>query len=214
MAYLMTTTRRTFRRISEQERRTSLIAATQECIVQGGISAVTMRRIAEFAEVTPGLVRHYFADKNALICEAHRATMSSMTSHVRNRLDDQQGTARERLRLLVSSSLTPPVMQPRNHQLWTSFCSLINSVPDIADTHRESYLEYRRECEHIIKAVFAELDREISEREIVCHATAVNALIDGLWVEGCLAIDLFEDGELVSLGVTSVENLLGINQSL
>lgn len=206
----MTSTRRPFRRASEEERRTSLIEATQECIVQGGIAAVTIRRVAEFADVTPGLVRHYFPDKKALLCEAHRATMSNMTRYAADALHDQDASARDRLRLFVRTSLEAPVMQPRNHQLWTSFCSLINSIPEIADIHREAYLEFRVECEYLVKEVFAERGEAIDQAQIVRHSIAVNALIDGLWIEGCLAMDLFESGELADLGVSSVENLLGI----
>ncbi|WP_271274411.1 TetR family transcriptional regulator C-terminal domain-containing protein [Aliamphritea hakodatensis] len=207
----MTTTRRPFRRASEEERRTSLIEATQECIVQGGIAAVTIRRVAEFAEVTPGLVRHYFPDKNALLCEAHRATMSNMTRYAKDAIHSQEEPARDRLQLFVRTSLEAPVMQPRNHQLWTSFCSLINSVPEIAEIHREAYLEFRVECEYLVREVFAERKQDVTEDQIVRHAIAVNALIDGLWIEGCLAMDLFKSGELAELGVSSVENLLGIS---
>ena len=38
---------------------------------------------------------------------------------------------------------------------------------------------------------------------------AVNGLLDGLWLEGCLAGELFEKDELVDIALTSIEALLG-----
>lgn len=207
----MTTTpqRRAFRRASEEERRSDLIAATQECIVQGGIGAVTLRKVAEFADVTPGLVRHYFSDKETLLCAAYRETMSAMTSYAQCQLqtcDPQDELAK--LRLFIEVSLQAPIMQRRNYQLWAAFTSLINSIPEIAAIHHDVYLDFRSECEVLVREVFQALNREVSDRQILSYAIAVNAIIDGLWIEGCLAIDLFEQDSLAELGVSSVQALL------
>jgi hypothetical protein len=44
------------------------------------------------------------------------------------------------------------------------------------------------------------------------HAIAINAVIDGLWIEGCLAGDIFASGELAGIGKDSVETLLGLEK--
>ncbi|OUS38048.1 hypothetical protein A9R01_03850 ['Osedax' symbiont bacterium Rs2_46_30_T18] len=206
----MTTTRRPFRRASEEERRTSLIEATMECIVQGGIGAATIRRVAEIADVTPGLVRHYFPDKNTLLCAAHKATMSKMTTQAIQSLDNCDGGPLARLRLFIETSLQAPVVHPRNYQLWASFTSLINAIPEIGISHREAYIEFRNECESLVRDVFAEQQRDIDDKQVERYAIAVNALIDGLWLEGCLAMDLFDSGSLSELGVKSVQSLLDL----
>ena len=41
-------------------------------------------------------------------------------------------------------------------------------------------------------------------------AIAINGMIDGLWLEGCLAGELFGDSELVEIALTSIETLLGL----
>ena len=41
-------------------------------------------------------------------------------------------------------------------------------------------------------------------------AIAINGLLDGLWLEGCLAGELFGDSELVEIALTSIEALLGL----
>ena len=47
--------------------------------------------------------------------------------------------------------------------------------------------------------------------ELRRNAIAINAIIDGLWIEGCLAGDIFEPGELVEIAIATVEALLGLN---
>lgn len=206
----MSTNKRHYYRASEKERSEALIRATQECIVQGGIRKATVRSIAAEAGVTPGLIRHYFPGKDELLCAAYRDTMTTMTRQTMASLDGNEGTARERLHLFVRKTLSPPVMSPRQHQLWASFTSLIRSMPSLAAVHRESYLEYRQECSNLVTVLYEEKGLVIDESKIERKAIALNALLDGLWLEGCLAIDLFEHGEIADIGIRSVNAMLDV----
>jgi len=47
------------------------------------------------------------------------------------------------------------------------------------------------------------------KRSAAASPIAVNGMIDGLWLEGCMAGELFEEAELVTIALTSVEALLG-----
>lgn len=205
--------RKSFRRGSEDERRLDLIRATQACIVEGGVRHATVRRIAEIADVTPGLIRHYFPGIDELLCEAYRYTMREMT--VQSVVPEQTGvgSAVERLHGFIRNTLSEPVMSPRQHQLWASFTSLMRSKPAFAQVHQESYLEFRRECSALVEAVMREQQRAISAREIEQLAVAVNAQLDGLWLEGCLATELFDAGEIAAIGISSIDALLGIGGS-
>lgn len=206
----MTNNRKQFNRESEQKRRTDLILATQECVVRGGIGEATIRRIADVADVTPGLVRHYFTDKNELICAAYRHTMDEMFAGARQGVDEFQGSAMERLRLFINTSLQPGVMNSRYHQLWASFTSLTRSNPEMAKIHHESYLEFRMGCQDLVEGVLIELNISVDARQLEHYGIMVNALLDGLWLEGCLAMELFEEGLLADIGLRSVQSVLGI----
>ncbi|MFT5706156.1 MAG: TetR/AcrR family bet gene transcriptional repressor [Oceanospirillaceae bacterium] len=206
----MSQSRKTFNRQSEQKRTMDLILATQLCIERGGIGGASIRRIAEEAGVTPGLVRHYFPDKEALICAAYRLTMEQMFSGARQGVDDLVGSAIEKLRLFINTSLQPTVMNSRYHQLWASFTSLTCSTPAMEKIHHESYLEFRMGCQDLVELVFIELEREVSSKQLEHFGIMVNAILDGLWLEGCLAMELFEDGELAEIGLRSVQSVLSI----
>ncbi len=202
--------RKCFKRKNEQDRRLALIQAAQTCIVEGGIQRATVRHIAAQAGVTPGLIRHYFPSKEVLLCEAYRHTMREMTEHSVVGLEDQEGGAIVRLHQFIRAVLSPPVMSARQHQLWASFTSLMRSIPDFAQVHQESYLEFRRECRRLVRDALIEQQLACNERQVEQLAVAVNAQLDGLWLEGCLASDLFDTDELAQIGIRSINALLTI----
>ncbi|EPJ53456.1 MAG: hypothetical protein OFPI_10820 [Osedax symbiont Rs2] len=202
--------RKTYSRESEHKRRQDLIIATQQCVIKGGIGEASIRRIAAVAGVTPGLVRHYFPDKDALICAAYRETMDQMFAAARLGLEQFQGSALDKLRYFINTSLQTGVMNSHYHQLWASFTSLTCAIPEMAEIHRESYLEFRMGCQDLVEAVLHEQGRQISDKELEHYGIMVNALLDGLWLEGCLAMELFSKGLLAELGLRSVEAVLAI----
>ena len=58
--------------------------------------------------------------------------------------------------------------------------------------------------------VLAAGGRAASKAELRGHAIAINAVLDGLWIEGSMAGDDFAPGELVEIGIGAVEKLLGV----
>lgn len=206
----MSDTRKSFSRESEQKRTMDLIVATQQCIERGGIGEASIRRIADVAGVTPGLVRHYFPDKEALICAAYRQTMKDMFQGAQKGVDELPGSAVDKMRLFINTSLQPGVMNSRYHQLWASFTSLTRSTPSMAKIHHESYLEFRMGCQDLVELVFEEIGRDFTPKALEHYGIMVNAILDGLWLEGCLAMELFDEGELAEIGLRSVQSVLDI----
>jgi AcrR family transcriptional regulator len=202
--------RRAFRRASGDERRAQLIGATLDCVAEGGLQAATVRAVAERAGVTNGLIRHYFATKDQMIHAAYRETIAGMTEMARAAIADPKHAPRERLALFVRANLTPPVVDPRTQSLWAAFVSLIRTDAEMAAIHREGYLAFRGELEHLVAGLFAAEGRPISKDEAVRHAIRINAVIDGLWLEGCMAGEMFADDELAETGVAAVEAMLGM----
>ena len=46
------------------------------------------------------------------------------------------------------------------------------------------------------------------------HAIKINAIIDGLWLEGSMADAAFAEGDLARIGVEAVESILGLRLSV
>ncbi len=203
----MTANRRTYHRASEAERREDLILATLDCIAEFGIQGATVRQIATRAGVTGGLIRHYFAGKDQMLQAAYRKVMTGMTETAIAAAIEGE-TAKARLRRFIVANVTPPVTDPRTLSLWAAFISHIQIDPSFAAIHRENYFAFLEALETLLTAFFAEQNREVSSKECRAHAIALNALVDGLWLEGTLASDMFAEKELAGNALISVEALL------
>jgi len=199
--------RRTYHRASEAERREDLIAATLDCIAEFGIQGATVRQIATRAGVTGGLIRHYFAGKDQMLQAAYRKVMMGMTEAAIAAAIEGE-TAKSRLRRFIVANVTPPVTDPRTLSLWAAFISHIQIDPSFAAIHRENYLAFLEALETLLVAFFREENREVSKQQCRAQTIALSALVDGLWLEGTLAADMFGDRELADNALASVEALL------
>jgi Transcriptional regulator len=203
-------TRRSYHRASETERREELIAATLDCIAEAGIQGATVREIAARAGVTPGLIRHYFNTKDQMLQAAYRQLMSGITETTTSAAEGTD--ARTRLRRFIVANVTPPVTDSRTLSLWAAFISHIPLDPAFAAIHRESYLTFLGETEKLLVDFFRERGRQVPSRECRFYAIALNGLIDGLWLEGTLAPDMFKDQEIAETAIVSVEALLRLSR--
>lgn len=205
-------TRRSFHHAPEGVRRQDLINATLDCIAENGLQGATVRQIAVRAGVTAGLIRYYFPGKDELVYAAYRETMKRMTGQVKRLADEaaesMKATPRQHLECFVEASLSPPVVDARTLSLWATFISLIHVDSQMAAIHKESYLAYRNELERLIGDVFKHEGRPVGRATLSRHAITVNAVIDGLWLEGCLAGDIFAENDLVTIGMKAVNAVL------
>jgi AcrR family transcriptional regulator len=206
-----TATRKSFRREGEDKRREDLIAATLECVAERGLSGATVREIALRADVTAGLIRYYFPAKDDLIGAAYRAVMNRMTVQASDALRNAPDDPRARLYAFVTANLGQPIMDPNNLSLWAGFIGLVHADPAMAVAHREGYLGFRDELEVLIREALLAAGKPADANHTRRHAIAINAIIDGLWLEGCLAGDIFAEGELAETGITAIEAVLGIS---
>ncbi|MCU0828840.1 MAG: TetR family transcriptional regulator C-terminal domain-containing protein [Tabrizicola sp.] len=203
----MEPSRRAYRRASEETRRADLIAATQALVAEGGPSAATVRAIAARAGVTAGLIRHYFQSKDELTRAAYRSLMDGMTAKGSAALEGVGASPEERLAAFVSASLRPPVLDLGAVVLWAGYMHKIRNDADLQAVHEASYTAYRDTLQGLIAA----LQRDVPEQRLRGDAIACNAVIDGLWLEGSILPHCFAPGEIVTLGLTSVGAILGVD---
>lgn len=170
-----------------------------------------MRAIALRAGVTAGLIRHYFPGKEELLQAAYATIVGRMTEQAKAALAMEDAGPRRRLAAFVAANLGPPVVDARVFSLWAGFIGRAHSDPALSIAHREGYLGFRDEVEALVAEVLVAAGRTAGKAELRRYAIAINAIIDGLWIEGCLAGDIFEPRELADIGIVTVEALLGLN---
>lgn len=203
----MTGDRRKFHRQNEDERRAALIAAAIELISNGGPLKATVRAIAEQAGVTPGLIRHYFATKEALMRATYAQVMDSMTQSSLAMVATAPDRPEARLAVFVASSLRPPVVDPQAMGLWAGFLHQMRRDPDMRAAHEASYLHYR----DLLQGLIADLPRQANTARLRVDAIACNAVIDGLWLEGSALPHAFAAKELERIGLQAVGAILGLD---
>jgi TetR/AcrR family transcriptional repressor of bet genes len=204
-------TRRAFHHASEDVRRSDLIAATLDCIAEYGIQGATVRQIADRAGVTPGLIRHYFVSKELLFQAAYREVVYTMFETAQKAADEQKGDPIARLRIFVAANFREPIIDQRMLSLWATFIAQTGVDPALAAIHREGYLSYRNALESLLGDALVAAGRDSSPAERRALAIAINGLIDGLWLEGCMAGDIFAEGELGRIALASVSTLTGLS---
>ena len=206
----MIMSRRSFHHESEDVRRQDLIAATLDCIAEFGLQGATVRQIADRAGVTPGLIRHYFTSKELLFQAAYREVVYTMFETAAKAADEQAADPLARLRTFVLANFQVPIVDARMLSLWATFISQTGVDPALAAIHRESYLSYRDTLEALLEGALTAVGKASNQAERRALAIAINGLIDGLWLEGCMAGDMFADGELGRIALASVETLTGL----
>ncbi|WP_187971284.1 TetR/AcrR family transcriptional regulator [Aquibium microcysteis] len=205
------TGRRKFRREGEERRRQDLIEATLDCVAADGIEGATLRAIARRAGVTAGLIRHYFPGKEDLLQAAYATIVERMTAQALASLDATGRAPAARLAAFVAANLAAPIVDARVFSLWAGFIGRAHADPALSAVHRDGYIGFRDRLEQLIAETFAAAGQSADAGQLRRHAIAVNAVIDGLWIEGCMAGDLFETGELAAIGTASVGRVLGID---
>jgi AcrR family transcriptional regulator len=199
------TSKRAWQRAPEEERRADLIRATIDCVADGGVAAATVREVAARAGVSNGLIRHHFATKEALVLAAYRTLIEGMTGAAEDAAEGAPPA--RRLARFIAANTRPPVLDPRKLSAWAGFIGPVSSDPEMAAIHKAGYLRFCDLLEHHIADLFAAEGRGGTDA-IPRHARQIAALIDGLWLEGCLAPDLFATDELARLALDAAGRIL------
>jgi betaine-aldehyde dehydrogenase len=163
----------------DANRRQQLIEVTLESLAEVGIQGTTLAQIAGKADVSPGLVAHYFVDKDGLLQAAFRELLTRLREQTRWRLT-AAGSPLDRLRAYIEASLSPECLRSADSRAWLAYWSQVHSSPGIARIQRI----YQRRIESNLRAALRPLVPQVS---LASHAANIAALIDGAWLQAALS---------------------------
>ena len=164
---------------SEDPRRSQLIDVTIDSLAEVGYVGTTLAQIARRAGVSPGLVAHYFGEKDALF-EATFRTLARRTSRrtlTRLRL---AGTARGRVQAVIDANLGPEEFDLRTGRAWLAFWGQVPHVPALERVQRT----YQRRMLSNLRHDLAQL---LPAQEAFGLAGMIAAMIDGVWLRAALS---------------------------
>ena len=191
-----------FSRAEPDARRLSLIEATARVLAREGAAGASVRTIAREAGVSPGLLGHYFDGVDGLIAATYVHVGDRVSEALAAAIDAAGSLPRARLNAYVIASFDPPIADPALLATWLAFWSLVKARPDIAALHDDIYAGYRRDLEALLAACGVVAD------DLRLAAIAITALVDGLWLELCLAPHSFTPAEARVIAERQIEVLL------
>jgi betaine-aldehyde dehydrogenase len=177
---------------AEDVRRRQLIEATIESLAEVGFAACTLMDIGRRAGVSPGLVAHYFGDKEGLLEATLRHLAGRLSRLVAVRLA-QARTPRERIQAVIDANLAPEEFDRRTASVWLAFWG---QVIHSARFKRVQNVYQRRMLSNLRHG----LKQIVPAREAQSIAVAIAAVIDGLWLRETLAAE----GEPESAGARAI----------
>jgi betaine-aldehyde dehydrogenase len=163
----------------EEARRIQLIEVTLDSLAEVGYVGSTLAQIASRADVSPGLVAHYFDDKDGLLEAAFRTLGRRLALGVRMRMR-QAYTPRGRIQAIIDMNLGPEEFTQRTGGAWLAFWG---QVPHVRGLKRVQDAYQRR----MLSNLRYSLTRLVSAGEARSLASMIAAMIDGVWLRAALS---------------------------
>jgi len=163
----------------EEDRRQQLIQVTIDSLAQVGYVGSTLAQIAARAKVSPGLVLHYFGDKDGLLEAAFRKLSLRVAEQVRARAK-LATTPRQRIQAIIDASLAPVEFEQRTGSAWLAFWGQVLHVQRL----KRVQTAYQRRMLSNLRFALRQL---VSAADAHSLAAMIAAMIDGVWLRAALS---------------------------
>jgi len=163
----------------EDSRRRQLIEVTIDSLAELGFVGTTLAQIAGRAGVSPGLVAHYFGDKDGLLDAAFRSLARRVEHHVRARLR-LISTPRARIQAVIDANLALEEFSQRTGTAWLAFWGQVLHVPSL----KRVQAAYQRRTLSNLRYSLKQLVAPDEARNL---AAMIAAMIDGVWLRAALS---------------------------
>ncbi|HUN47826.1 MAG TPA: betaine-aldehyde dehydrogenase [Stellaceae bacterium] len=163
----------------EEARRQQLIEVTIDSLAEVGYVGSTLAQIAQRAGVSPGLVAHYFDDKDGLLEATFRTLARGIGERMRERLRLAR-TPRGRVQAVIDTNLAPEEFDQRTGTAWLAFWGQVLHVKGLK---RVQTVYQRRMLSNLRHA----LRRLLPADEARSLAAMIAAMIDGVWLRAALS---------------------------
>ena len=156
-----------------------LVEVTIDSLAEVGYVGTTLAEIAGRAGVSPGLVAHYFDDKDGLLEAAFRTLARTLAVRVRARLALAR-TPRGRVQAVIDTNLAPEEFDKRTGTAWLAFWGQVLHVRGL----KRVQTAYQR---RMLSNLRNDLRRMISGEDARSLAAMIAAMIDGVWLRAALS---------------------------
>ena len=163
----------------EEARTRQLIEVTIDSLAEVGFVGSTLSQIASRAGVSPGLVAHYFGDKDGLL----EATFRTLSRRIHERMQARIAIARTprgRIQAVIDANLASEEFDKRTGTAWLAFWGQVLHVHGLK---RVQTAYQRRMLSNLAHA----LKKLVPASEAQSLAAMIAAMIDGVWLRAALS---------------------------
>ena len=163
----------------EDARRAQLIEVTIDSLAEVGFVGTTLAEIAGRAGVSPGLVAHYFGEKDGLLEAAFRTLARVVAVRMRERFALAR-TPRARVQALIDANLGPENFDRRTGNAWLAFWGQVLHFEGL----KRVQTAYQR---RMLSNLRSDLRSLIPGEDARSLAAMIAAMIDGVWLRAALS---------------------------
>lgn len=168
-------------------RKLQLINATLDVIERVGLADASIALIAAQANLSTGIISHYFGDKNGLLVAVMQHIMLDLSERMIEARKTLQAkgddSALSQLKLIIDSNLSEDQTASPVMKTWLAFWASSMHQPTLA---RLNKINEKR----LYSNLYYQFSREIPEEQARLAAIGLAALIEGLWLRIALTADL------------------------
>ena len=163
----------------EEARRAQLIEVTIDSLAEVGFVGSTLAQIASRAGVSPGLVAHYFGDKDGLL----QATFRTLSRRISERMKLRSSTAytpRGRIQAVIDANLAAEEFDKRTGIAWLAFWGQVLHAAGLMRVQRAYQRRMLSNLAHALRQL-------VPATEARSLAAMIAAMVDGVWLRAALS---------------------------
>ena len=163
----------------EEARTRQLIEVTIDSLAEVGFVGSTLAQIASRAGVSPGLVAHYFGDKDGLLEATFRTLSRRISERVKLRFATAH-TPRGRIQAVIDANLAAEEFDKRTGTAWLAFWGQVLHL----DGLKRVQTVYQGRMLSNLSHALQKLMPAVEARSL---AAMIAAMIDGVWLRAALS---------------------------
>jgi TetR/AcrR family transcriptional regulator, transcriptional repressor of bet genes len=195
---------------SNPDKKQVFIDATVCSLANHGYKGTTVRQIAKYAGLAPGLLTHYYDGKEMLIAESYKYLSQRFLDDFQRSIDDGEKDPIKSLTIFFKNIFKPDNLGTPFLRVWLSFWTLTLSEPELRITHKEIQAHYVLSIEKLLNAAYSLKNINMSPNDTHELAIGIMALLDGLWLECCLNPDALSQNDNLKILYNFVESTTGL----
>lgn len=192
----------------EESRRTQMLTAALDVIIERGFPETRIADVAERAGVSPALVIYYFKTKDRLLAEAMRHSEDVWYAEMARRTGEIL-SATGRLEEVVAMTCLPGSDAPQEESwaLWLDLWAQALRDPEVRAVREEFDEHFRETIRQIVRQGVAE--GEFRQIDADDFAVAYTAMLDGLAIQIALADPVVDARRAFDLAMQVASDELG-----